>query len=782
MDIHPIANGHRRRAADFPQRSAAGIDVAEDDVADSVDIDETILRSQRGALLPLLPIPMFLSSSGTYEWSQSLALPFPVPAIPNIPNIPNLPIPPIPHSRAGGAATTAMEQEEATQRFGEQQQAIVPISINSLRETLRLDIDGRWPQMVASGTIYQFLTERTHWIARLARQTDGSLTGPIWYTNGNVTGFPFTQLRIVVQPSRFPAQRNATVEFRAPNGGMRVRTYRWSSAYVHPCEMEYDTVAGATAVTQINTTAHPTHPASLSAETLSIETVYRRAGFNVSRAGDSPIPVSAAGANALWSITEMHDAMQVYWSRFANRPQWAVWTLFASLSDQGTSLGGIMFDDIGPNHRQGTAIFSNAFIAQPPAGDPAPAAWVERMRFWTAVHELGHTFNLAHSWQKVHPASWGNSWIPLVNEPEARSFMNYPYNVAGGQSAFFASFEYRFSDQELLFLRHAPERFVQQGNAAWFADHGFEQLRVQDTSTLKFELRTNRNEAEISHAATLAFLDQAMLECKVTNTSREPVLIDKHLLDGIDHLTLVVKRDGAEARVHRPHAQMCWHGSRRVLLPGESMYTSFYLSAGKDGFYVNEPGRYVVQAALHLADEDVVSNVFQLRVLPPRNYEEAAFAQDLYVPDVARALAFDGSRAMDGPNTVLREAVARFGSHPLATHARIALALPMSRVYRELKAGDAKGANASRLAFRGQAAQPETAIPLLKQALSVNPVDAARILGHVDYSDYASQYANLLAVSGEAKLAKAERAAVLHTLSTRGVKASILEQVKATLV
>jgi hypothetical protein len=57
------------------------------------------------------------------------------------------------------------------------------------------------------------------------------------------------------------------------------------------------------------------------------------------------------------------------------------------------------------------------------------------MRFWTAVHELGHAFNLAHSWQK----SLGTGWVPLADQPEARSFMNYPYAVRGGQEAFFAS-------------------------------------------------------------------------------------------------------------------------------------------------------------------------------------------------------------------------------------------------------------------------------------------------------------------------------------------------------
>jgi hypothetical protein len=141
-----------------------------------------------------------------------------------------------------------------------------------------------------------------------------------------------------------------------------------------------------------------------------------------------------------------------------------------------------------PNHRKGTAVFYNTFISQAPSGDPAPDAWVNRMRFWTTVHEMGHAFNLAHSWQKQHPPQWGTPWIPLANEPEARSFMNYPFNVSGGQKEFFRDFELRFSDQELLFMRHAPARFVQQGNADWFDNHGFEQAKLSLEPSLKLEL------------------------------------------------------------------------------------------------------------------------------------------------------------------------------------------------------------------------------------------------------------------------------------------------------
>ncbi len=774
----------RRRVTDFPSRIASmpGTGEYNDEMATSyADADQ----QEAGIGLPIIPRPLLAGASGTYEWTMQIPIlpihPLPTPIPFPFPGPTPTPFPLPPRPALGEQATTTEYGEEVERVNAAGAVGASAASVIVLRETLRVDVDGRWPQMVVSGTIYQFLTERTHWIARVTRQPDGSFAGPIFYTSGVIASFPYQQVRVLVQRSIFPAQRNATVEFRSPTGVARTRTYRWSSTYVHPCELEYDTVAGATAVTEINTAAHPTHPASLPGEILSIETVYRRSGFNVTRAGDSPIPVTNAGPDGRWSVTEMHDAMQRYWSKFANRPQWAVWTLFASLSDQGTSLGGIMFDDIGPNHRQGTAILSNSFISQAPAGDAAPAAWVERMRFWTAVHELGHTFNLAHSWQKVHPASWGNSWIPMANEPEARSFMNYPYNVSGGQSAFFASFEYRFSDQELLFMRHAPERFVQQGNANWFSNHGFEQLRVSEAPSLKFELRSNRMDAGTSHAATLSFLDQAVLEAKVTNVSSEPTLIDEHLLDSIDQLTLVVKREGGAAQVHTPFSQMCWHGARKVLMPGESLYASIYLSAGKGGFYVAEPGRYVVQAALHLSDEDVVSNVFNLRVLPPRNFEEAAFGQELFVSDVGRALAFDGTRVLTSANDVLREAMVQFPKHAIATHAGIALALPQSKVYKELGDGNGSGEGASRLAFHGQAPALDEASAMLHQALTERPVESAKILGHIDFADYAAQYVAMLNTGGDAKAAKNERSSVVHALGARGVKASILEQVKSKL-
>ncbi|MCP4455338.1 MAG: hypothetical protein GY809_28085, partial [Planctomycetes bacterium] len=503
-----------------------------------------------------IPWPIYLGVSGLYEWRWQF--------MPRIPRIPMpVPIQPIPtvESTPDGDMEEAYSPDET-----EALSPILPWYFR--REELRLDVDGRYPQMTASGTMYSGLTVRVHWIASLRKAGRYKWTGNVWYKRGTTSSLPYTKVVITATPSFFSHQRKVTVVFSGGGGPSRTLTYKYKMRYFHPVEFEFDRVQGAPCVTSVQTTAHPNRPAGMTSETLTIENAYRRAGFDVGKSGASTIPLSAAGPDARWSDMEMHDAMQVYWSRFANKPQWAMWVLFASLHEWGTGLGGIMFDDIGPNHRQGTAIFGDAFIANAPPGDAAPAAWVKRMRFWTACHEMGHSFNLAHSWQKT----LGVPWIPLTNEPEARSFMNYPYNVAGGQSAFFANFWYRFSDSELLFLRHAPSEFVQPGNANWFDHHAFEQAAVSAESKLQLEIRVNREKPRFE------FLEPVVLELKVKNVSSEPQLFDSSILSSGQDVTVILKKQGKAARQWFPFARHCCAPSPTVLKPGDSAYHSLFVS------------------------------------------------------------------------------------------------------------------------------------------------------------------------------------------------------------
>ena len=641
------------------------------------------------------------------------------------------------------------------------------------KEQFRLDVDGRYPQMVASGTVREGVGSRIHWIANLTASGSNRWTGTIWFKDGPVVTFPYTNVDIKVDRSFLPGLQKAKVTFSG--GGHRVRNYRYKSRYFHDVDFEFDFAEGVTPLTKINTGDHPNRPATLPVENLKIQHVFERAGFDVETSTGGSVPLMGAGVGALWSNNEMHDAMQTYWSHFDARAQWAFWTFFAAGHEFGNGLGGIMFDDIGPQQRQGTSLFVNSFISVPPAGDPNPAAWVRRMIFWTACHEMGHAFNLAHSWQKSLVFGGHGPWIPLVDEPEVRSFMNYPFFVSGGTTAFFGDFEFRFSDQELLFMRHAPERFVQQGDALWFDHHGFQEANVSPEPTLKLELRMNREKPN------LEFLEPAVLELKLTNISSEPQIVPENILSIQDAMTVIVKKQGSPARQFMPFARYCFQKKNKVLGPGEAIYESLFPAADRNGWQIAEPGYYEVQVALHLGNEDLVSNAVNLRVAPPRGYDEEFLAQDFFSNDVGRILTFDGTRFLNKGNDTLREVADRLSDRKVAIHALVPLGKALAREYKLLDVDQARKIDSAGEAggkIKKAPAQIQEAKRDLDAALVTGANAAAETLGHIDYRYYAEQFSETLADQGNPGEGAAVQDTLIQTLSARNVLDSVIEEIK----
>jgi hypothetical protein len=644
---------------------------------------------------------------------------------------------------------------------------------NSQHEELRIDVDGRYPQLTASGTIRHGIGRQLHWVASLAGAGTNRWTGGIWHKEGAGALLPQVNVDVIVHKTPFGIAQTATVTFSGGGVADRVHSYFYVSRYFHPVEFEFDTLEGTAPVTEIDTGAHPNRPVTVPAETLSIEKIFRRAGFHVSKSGgDGVVPMAATGADAFWSDMEMHDAMQVYWSRFSNKAPWSMWVLFGAQHESGSGLCGIMFDDIGPNRRQGAALFNDSFIKDAPAGDPNPAAWTARSRFWTACHEMGHAFNLAHCWQR----SLGMPWIAMADEPSALSFMNYYFLHPGGEPAFFADFEYRFSDQELLFMRHAPDRIAQWGSADWFDIHGFQQAAIAPHPALRLELLANRARP------VFEFLEPVVLELKVTNLSHQPVPVDESLLDG-DDMTVVIKKDGRPARRWAPYARYCRKTTRRLLQPGQSIHQSLFAAAGRNGWDLAEPGRYDVQVALHLRGEDVVSNRLALRIATPRSFEEERLAQDFFSDEVGRILTFDGSRHLGSGNDTLQEVVQRFADCPAARHARVALAHPLARNYKQLTLGEGPQRMTSAADAGGRiklgAAQADAARTGFDAALMDYPDQAAETLGHVDYKRYVDGFSQWLAGQGDAEGAAACQARLHDTLANRGTADQELEEIAA---
>lgn len=643
-----------------------------------------------------------------------------------------------------------------------------PLALTLPLEELRLDVDGHHPQMVASGTIITDVASRTHWIANLTATDFGAWAGGIWYKDGTLTAFPFDRVEIEVDRNAPLAARTAEVTFSGGGMAARRQTLRFSSTYFRDIEFEVDFAQGEEATLSINTCDHPTRPPGLPCEELTIEQVYRRAGFNASVVHGSEIPTGEAGDDALWTDAELHDAMQNFWDRYPNGPQaqWAMWVLFGSLHAPDPALnlldpkrlGGIMFDRIGPNHRQGTAIFNDSFIADAPLDDANPDAWRRRMTFWTAVHEMGHGFNLAHAWEKA----FGRQWIPLTNEPEARSFMNYPFRVNGGQAAFFADFPFRFGDPELLFVRHAPERFAQMGNADWFDNHGFQRAFTDLPPTFALTVRVNRAQP------IYEFMEPVTLELKLTNASELPQLVDDAAL-AASALSIIVKREGQPARQVRPFAAYCQQPNRLLLQPGESIYDAL-LVTGQQSWHIAEPGNYIIQAAMEITGEPIVSAPLQLRVRPPLGYDEEHLAQDFFTEDVGRVLTFDGSRSevLKSATDALQEVAEQMGERRVALHAKLALGNALARDYKELEV-DSAPANGG-LAFKVYRGKPDEARSLIGDALIDKPTTAAESFGHVQMKRYVDRHSAWLAEAGDPEAAGEAQAVLYDTMANREVK------------
>lgn len=656
------------------------------------------------------------------------------------------------------------------------------IPINLLRINVRVDVDRFFPQNRISIEVNRTWPRASaHIIAEVTSDSCTGLNtrtvkGDVMYRDGSSRLLPGSKVEFRARRGRGFTYGRYELVMYSPGGRKRTYNLKFESRYFDPVVFEVDQVDNAgTIVTSYDTGDHPNRPSDLPNETITLASVFERTGFDVRMSpGTSTIPVADAGANGTWSDSEMHNAMVTYWSHFDNRPQWSMWVLYAARHDWGRGLGGIMFDDIGPNHRQGTAIFTDSFIQDVPTGDPDPAAWRRRMQFWTAVHEMGHAFNLAHSWQKAlgQPQAPGDPWIPLANEPEARSFMNYPFNVSGGESSFFSDFRFQFSDQELQFMRHAPRRFVQMGNSDWFDNHGFEApSALQQTGNWELQIRPNRP------GKGYQFLEPVAMELKLTNTSGEATLIDEDILQDGAHITVFLQREGGETKQWRPLMTRCHEPHSDALSSGESLYGSHVISTSTNGWLIDEPGFYKLQAAIDLTDEIVVSNVLRIYVGPPSSKEEVSIAPDYFSEDVGRVLTFQGSPVLSEATDVLRQVAETCPENPAARHAKLATEAPGLRAFKQIEVGDTR----EEIKLVSQKPKVEEAAEALSEALLGDADAAADTIGHIAYFSALRTVAEAVEEAGDEKRAKDLMSKTIDVMKQRDILKSVIDNAERRL-
>lgn len=666
---------------------------------------------------------------------------------------------------------------------------------SAARFSLAIDIDGPNPLNVVSGSISAGPVTSgalpVHFLGRV--EANAAISGGRRLTVGD---FEFewpnstnrvTRLDLVLtgSPLTIPVAEVTFVDV-AQDRRYGPFVVEQASSYFHEIEVDLDREANALDPEPLSTHIHPDRPADLAEAQLTLESAFADAGVRITRSVDDPTPVTGAGGNHRWSYSELHDSMVLHWQAFANRPQWKMWIFLAERADDD-GLGGVMFDgDIdepGGVDRQGTALFTHCPFFHTPEGtyaaaNPPALEAAKRELFFNLIHETGHAFNLAHSFQKHLRGGWrAPAWMPLASERQGLSWMNYPDSAAqgmgGGQfnaSWFYRRFRYRFDDGELLFLRHAPERYVQMGGDAWLQNHA----RVARTTVdprLQFSIRVLKLMFEQG--------EPVVLELKLKNISDQPVAVHRNLDPSDGLVDIAITNPKGERRPFLP-----FDHTRKQLIPqildpaAESVYALADVTMGAYGFHFKEPGPYRLEASYTNVDGRTAAAVLQIYVRPAASYDAVPVINELFDAAVGRALYVEGTRVQDDVNAKIDWICARLKEtigerNPIDAHLRAArfkplmtpasIVQPVSNDVRQLPE------------------QPDVAVNQLQPVLLERADQTANTMGHIWYVQMLKAYSHAAHDAGDEYKAREGRSHLVNFCQHRGIVQSVTEEATRAL-
>jgi hypothetical protein len=552
---------------------------------------------------------------------------------------------------------------------------------------LRVDVDGVRPMKQVSGDFFSTAGSTTSYFGSFVLKNPTVTTSPTEVRiqgTGTFTWSPSAPIIRVTIPRVTILQpaKPATLQFiTPPNKFGASYLCAFGSSRFRSIQFEQDSVAGTIPFVSYDTGSLP-QPAGSPARTLTVSGAFAEAGIELQVAGaPNIIPVSAAGLDAKWSDSEMHNAMVTHFSLFANKPQWRVWMLVATSHVDGYR--GIMFDYGDSFQRQGAAVFYNAI--------KGTSAASQRAQLRTYVHELGHAFNLLHSWQK----NLANPPAPLGSNGGLGdlSWMNYawkyqpPLPAPGGEPAYWAAFPFQFTDNELIHLRHGFYRNVIMGShpfgkgAAEVEPDMFEEP-MEDNSGLALELRAKD---------AFEYGEPVVVELKLSTTDLRGRETHGFLHPNDDFVTVAIQDPSGRTRVFQPILRHCVDEDRTIQLdPGRiAVYDSAYIGFGKDGFYFDQPGEYSLRAQYVAGDGSRIGcPVIRLRVRPPATKEDEQVGELLMGEEQGQLLALLGSEStfLASGNDALEGVIEEHGDHPLAAYARLVKGVNAERDFKILSA------------------------------------------------------------------------------------------------
>jgi hypothetical protein len=543
--------------------------------------------------------------------------------------------------------------------------------VGSFQLEARVDLDGAHPLNKFSGDFFSVSGGTTTYfgsfivespvITRTATQVTARGLGK--FTWG--AGAPVVQVTVPRRSILQPAAP-ATVQFFTTSGSP-------GAAYVCAFEatglrrvvIETDRVSDVTTPV-FNTYNTGSLPSGGPARNLSVVSAFAEAGIEMVTSPGNVVNIGDAGANHSWSDAELHASMVRHFSRYRNEQQWAVWQLVCQRHDIGPGLYGIMFDQLGLQ-RQGCAVFHQGI------GGTTPDKL--RLQAYTYVHELGHCFNLLHSWQK----SFANP--PGVNRPTSLSWMNYPWNYPGGAAAFWSAFPFRFDNPELTHLRHGFRKHVIMGGDP-FATHAAvidPQVvadPIRDESGFRLEIQPHRPNYVLGEPVILSF--------QLSVTDRRGKVAHPHLHPKASMTSLAIHKPNGETVAYEPYIDHLMDSQPRFLADGEVIEETAYIGYGAGGLYFDRPGTYKLRAIYQAPDgSQVFSNIAELRVRHPVTQGEEELA-DLLMGDEQGALFYllgSDSEALSSGNRAFDTVLEKHAKSPLADYVQAVRGVNAARTF-----------------------------------------------------------------------------------------------------
>jgi hypothetical protein len=560
---------------------------------------------------------------------------------------------------------------------------------------LRVDVDGARPTNSVSADYFHLQDDKTVYVGsmRVDEPTVSSSSSLMTITGAGRSTWEAAASNVDVTIPRAPSdmpRARATLRHVAGNGQVQaVFECDYESESFRTALLEEDTEQGVNRFSSYDTGSLP---AGCQARTITIPSAFANAGIEVLRTRrPGMVETADVAANASWSDAELHAAMVKHFSLFADAPQWAIWLLHARLHDRdrGSSrpkLFGLMFDQRG-RQRQGCALFYQ--------GIRGTSAQRRRLQLFTCIHELGHGFNLLHSFQKSLATP------PVASRPGSATWMAYPDLFPGGAAAFWQQFAFRFDEPEIAHLRHAFRQDVIMGGNPFTAGAAFE----QDAGPDVVQQEDPGLRMRVTAPPALPYGVPVTVDFELRGTTREGRRAPTVLGPRPNTAVIQIRRPDGTTLVFEPFIRHCRVDDVRVLRAGDPpVRDSAFIHYGKDGFIFDRPGRYEVRARCVTPDGSLVlSDVARIDVHPPVTRADHAAAELVFGDEQGILMSLVGSDAPElrRGNEALRALVERYPNHPVAAVPRLVHA---TNAAREFKAVQSDGSVAVRKARPQEAA------------------------------------------------------------------------------